>query len=91
MRRVALATIAAVVGGAVAAAAQLPAPLGGVLLDAARESFVQALQVTAVIGAAVLAGIAVLVLLVLRRAPAAADPATVGAAGEPVFDAACAD
>jgi DHA2 family multidrug resistance protein-like MFS transporter len=79
-------------GGAVAAAAPLPDPLSAALLGAAREAFVQGLELTAVIGAAVLAGIAVLVLVVLRRAPVGAEPAAeAGAAGEPVFGAACAD
>jgi DHA2 family multidrug resistance protein-like MFS transporter len=54
-------------GGATEVAAQLPDQLGGVLLDTAREAFVQGLQVTAVTGAVVLAGLAVLVAILLRR------------------------
>ncbi|MDP9366071.1 MAG: MFS transporter [Chloroflexota bacterium] len=79
-------------GGAVAAAAGLPDPLGGALLAVTRDAFVQGLQLTAVISAAVLAGIAVLVLAVLRQPPAGGEPeAPVPTPSEPVFDAACAD
>ena len=79
-------------GGAVAAAAQLPDPVSAALLVAAREAFVQGLELTAVVGAAVLAGIAVLVFVVLRRAPVGAE--ALGGAlpvSEPVLDTACAD
>ena len=79
-------------GGAVAAATQLPDPLSAALLASAREAFVQGLQLTAVIGTAVLAGIAVLVLVVLRRTPAPAEPAgQPGTAAGPTFEVAGAD
>ena len=57
-------------GGATEVAAQLPDRLGAPLLETAREAFVQGLQVTAVTGALVLAGLAVLTAIVLRRVPA---------------------
>jgi len=60
-------------GGAVAAAAQLPEPLAGSLLDAAREAFVQGLQLSALIGAVGLIGTAVLVAFLLRSLPATAE------------------
>jgi len=79
-------------GGAVAAAAALPAPLSAAVLETARAAFVHGLQLTAVIGAVVLAGIALLVLVALRPPPAATE-ATDGA--EPTGDhrlaGACAD
>jgi DHA2 family multidrug resistance protein-like MFS transporter len=54
-------------GGATDVAEQLPADVGASLLDTAREAFVQGLQVTAITGALVLAGLAVLTAVVLRR------------------------
>jgi DHA2 family multidrug resistance protein-like MFS transporter len=57
-------------GGATEVAAQLPDRLGAPLLETAREAFVQGFQVTAVTGALVLAGLAVLTAIVLRRVPA---------------------
>jgi DHA2 family multidrug resistance protein-like MFS transporter len=59
-------------GGAAEVAAQLPQPVGAALLETAREAFVQGLQVTAVIGAVVLAALAVLTAIMLRRVPSAA-------------------
>ena len=53
-------------GGAVAAAEELPAPLGAELLDAAREAFTQALQLTAITSAAIVVGVAILAAVVLR-------------------------
>jgi MFS transporter, DHA2 family, multidrug resistance protein len=60
-------------GGAVGAAAQLPAELGGALLDAAREAFTQGMQLTAALSAAVAVGIAVAATVLLRAVPAAAQ------------------
>jgi DHA2 family multidrug resistance protein-like MFS transporter len=57
-------------GGATAAAEELPAPLGAELLETAQEAFTQGLQVTAVAGAVVLAGLSVMTAVVLRRVPA---------------------
>ncbi len=61
-------------GGAVVAAEQLPAPLAAALLDAAREAFVQGLQLTAVIGAVGLAGMAVLAAILLRHVQTGSEP-----------------
>jgi MFS transporter, DHA2 family, multidrug resistance protein len=54
-------------GGAVAAAGQLPEPAAAGFLDAAREAFAHGLQVTAGISALVAAVAATLVIVVLRR------------------------
>jgi DHA2 family multidrug resistance protein-like MFS transporter len=59
-------------GGATEVAAQLPDQLGAPLLETARDAFVQGFQVTAITGALVLAGLAVLTAIVLRRVPAQA-------------------
>jgi DHA2 family multidrug resistance protein-like MFS transporter len=61
--------------GAVAAADQLPRELAGALLTAARESFTDGLNVVALTGAVVLAGVAVLVATMLRRVPPLGQPA----------------
>jgi DHA2 family multidrug resistance protein-like MFS transporter len=67
-------------GGATEVAEQLPDQLGAALLDTAREAFTQGLQVTAVTGAVVMAGLAVLTAVLLRdvrtgsEAAAQADP-----------------
>jgi MFS transporter, DHA2 family, multidrug resistance protein len=53
-------------GGAVGVADHLPGPLGLELLDAAREAFVLALQLTAAASAALAVGTAVIVLVLLR-------------------------
>ena len=53
-------------GGAVAAAEELPDPLGGELLDAAREAFTQALELSAITSAAIVLGVAILAAAVLR-------------------------
>jgi len=63
-------------GGAVGVADRLPGPLGAELLDASREAFTQALQLTAAASAALAAGTAVVVLVLLRDVganPAAED------------------
>jgi DHA2 family multidrug resistance protein-like MFS transporter len=72
-------------GGATEVAEQLPDQVGAALLDSAREAFVQGLQVTAVTGAVVLAGLAVLTAVLLRRvpsAPAAEAPGAVAVVAE---------
>jgi DHA2 family multidrug resistance protein-like MFS transporter len=53
-------------GGAVAAAEELPAPLAGELLDVAREAFTQGLQVAALTSAVIAAAMAVLTATALR-------------------------
>jgi DHA2 family multidrug resistance protein-like MFS transporter len=60
-------------GGAVAAAAELPEPLATTLVGAAREAFVQGLQLSSLIGAIGLAGTAVLVAFLLRSVPTTAE------------------
>jgi DHA2 family multidrug resistance protein-like MFS transporter len=61
-------------GGASEVSEQLPDQLGAALLDTAREAFTQGLQVTAVTGAVVLAALAVLTAVVLRRVPPSGAP-----------------
>jgi MFS transporter, DHA2 family, multidrug resistance protein len=61
-------------GGATEVAAQLPDRLGTELLDTAREAFTQGLQVTAVTGALVLAGLAVLTAVLLRNVRTGSEP-----------------
>jgi DHA2 family multidrug resistance protein-like MFS transporter len=77
-------------GGAVAAAAQLPEPLAGTLVGAARQAFVHGLQLSSLIGAIGLAGTAVLVAFLLRSLPATAEGGehTVSKASGPSLDAA---
>jgi DHA2 family multidrug resistance protein-like MFS transporter len=60
-------------GGAVSVADRLPDPLAAGLLDGAREAFAQALQVTAITSAAMVAGVAVLALLLLRQVGPSSD------------------
>ena len=54
-------------GGAVAAAGQLPDAVGLPLLDAAYNAFVSGLQVISLIGAVVMIGLALLTVTILRR------------------------
>jgi DHA2 family multidrug resistance protein-like MFS transporter len=61
-------------GGAVAAAGQLPDQLGGALLGVAREAFTQGLQVTAAISAVVALAIAILAAALLRDVRGSAEP-----------------
>jgi DHA2 family multidrug resistance protein-like MFS transporter len=61
-------------GGAAAAAGQLPGPLGAELLGAARAAFVQSLDVTAAVCAAVATGTAVVAAVALRRVGAGSAP-----------------
>jgi DHA2 family multidrug resistance protein-like MFS transporter len=61
-------------GGAVAAAQELPAPLAGELLGAARDAFIQGLHLNSLIGAVGLAAMAVLTVALLRREGPGAEP-----------------
>ncbi len=61
-------------GGAVAAAGQLPDRLGAALLDTAREAFIQGLHLTFAISAALAVGIAILVVVLLRGVGATSQP-----------------
>ena len=61
-------------GGALAAAWQLPDQLGAALLDAAREAFTQGLHVTAGISAAVAIGSAIMAAVLLRHVGAGSEP-----------------
>lgn len=54
-------------GGAVEVAARLPDPLGPTLIDAAREAFLQGLNLTAAISSVGTIGLAVFIVVVLRR------------------------
>ncbi len=63
----------AALGGAVAAAGQLPDQLGAPLLAAARDAFTQGLQVAAGISAGVVIGGAILAGVLLRRVRAGSD------------------
>ena len=66
-------------GGAVGVAARLPEDVGAALLAAVREAFVQGLQLTAGLSAAVAVGFAVLATVLLRDVPARSQDAP----GEP--------
>lgn len=61
-------------GGAVAVSDQLPGPLGAELLDAAREAFVQGLQITAGISAVIAAVLAILAAVLLRHVRMGSEP-----------------
>jgi len=61
-------------GGAVAAAGQLPEPLGASLLDPAREAFTKGFQLSFAVSAAVAVGIPVLVAALLRHVEAEPQP-----------------
>jgi MFS transporter, DHA2 family, multidrug resistance protein len=60
-------------GGAVSVAGRLPDPLTAGLLDAARGAFTQGLQQAAITSAAIVVGMAVLALLLLRHAGLSSD------------------
>jgi MFS transporter, DHA2 family, multidrug resistance protein len=62
-------------GGAVAAAEQLPGR-GAALLETARKAFTDGLQVTAITSAFVVIGIAVLVMVLLRHVGPASEPSS---------------
>jgi DHA2 family multidrug resistance protein-like MFS transporter len=70
-------------GGAVAAAEELPANLAAGLLDAAREAFTQGLQVAALASAIVAAVAAVLTAVFLRDLRAGAEDESAGGAPAP--------
>jgi DHA2 family multidrug resistance protein-like MFS transporter len=61
-------------GGAVAASERLPGPLGAELLDAAREAFTQALQLTAITSAVLVTGMAIVAAVVLRNRRTSSRP-----------------
>jgi MFS transporter, DHA2 family, multidrug resistance protein len=65
-------------GSAVAVAAQLPDQLGMVVLETAREAFVQGMQRSSAIAAVVALGLAILALVTLRARPTASPEATKG-------------
>ena len=61
-------------GGAVAAAGQLPDPLGQALLEVARQAFIQGLQVAAAVSAATALGAAILAVVLLRGVRPSLEP-----------------
>lgn len=61
-------------GGAAAVSDRLPDQAGAELLDAAREAFVQGLQLTALASAVIVAALAVLVALLLRDVRTGSEP-----------------
>jgi DHA2 family multidrug resistance protein-like MFS transporter len=76
-------------GGALSVAADLPAEAGAALINAAQAAFVDGLQVTAVIGAALIlltAGVAALSLRNLRHSSAYAQPELATALAEPAVE-----
>jgi MFS transporter, DHA2 family, multidrug resistance protein len=60
-------------GGAVAVADQLPGQLGTAVLDAARDAFVQGMQVATTISAVIAVGVAILAIVMLRNVGSGAD------------------
>jgi DHA2 family multidrug resistance protein-like MFS transporter len=62
-------------GGAVAESELLPAPVSAELLDAAREAFVQAMQVSAAISGVIMLATAVLAATLLRNVRPGGEPA----------------
>ena len=70
-------------GGAVGVAAQLPAGLGAVVLAAAQDAFVQGLQLTAALSAAVAVATAVMATVLLRSVPAGTQAEQPAPAAEP--------
>jgi DHA2 family multidrug resistance protein-like MFS transporter len=64
-------------GAAVAIADQLPVELGAIVVETAREAFVQGMHLTSVIAAAVALGLTVLALVMLRHVPPIAEPGEV--------------
>jgi DHA2 family multidrug resistance protein-like MFS transporter len=61
-------------GGAVEVARHLPEQVGGALVDAAREAFVQGLHLGAVISAIGTIGLAIFVVVLLRRVRTGGEP-----------------
>jgi DHA2 family multidrug resistance protein-like MFS transporter len=77
-------------GSAVAVAGELPGQLGAVVLQTARQAFVEGMRISSGIAAVVAVGLAILALVMLRDRPAASaaeeadtDPAAAAAALEP--------
>jgi MFS transporter, DHA2 family, multidrug resistance protein len=77
-------------GSAVAVAGELPGQLEAVVLQTAREAFVEGMRISSGIAAVVAVGLAILALVMLRGRPAASaaeeagtDPAAAAAALEP--------
>jgi DHA2 family multidrug resistance protein-like MFS transporter len=60
-------------GGAVAVAGQLPGQLGTAVLAAARDAFVQGMQVATTISAVIAVGVAILAIVMLRNIGSGAD------------------
>jgi DHA2 family multidrug resistance protein-like MFS transporter len=60
--------------GAVTVAGQLPNPLGSALLAAAHTAFIHGLQLTSIIGAVVMVGLAILTATMLRHVPPYSEP-----------------
>jgi MFS transporter, DHA2 family, multidrug resistance protein len=82
----AAATARDTLGGAVGAANRLGDPLASRLLDAAREAFAQALHLTAAVSAAIVLGMAVVALTLLRDTRAGSEtggPTARGPVGGP--------
>jgi DHA2 family multidrug resistance protein-like MFS transporter len=65
----------ATLAGAVAAAGQLPGEVGPLLTGAARAAFIQGLQLCAAISVVGSIALAIFVAVMLRRVPAASEPA----------------
>jgi MFS transporter, DHA2 family, multidrug resistance protein len=70
-------------GGAVDVAARLPGDVGAALLAAAREAFIQGLQLTAGLSAAIAVGMAVVATVLLRDVPASSQAAPAEQPAEP--------
>ena len=69
-------------GAAVGVAEELPATLGGSLVDAARAAFVHGMRISSAIATVVAIGVAALAVAMLRNVPAGAGPGTPGEAPE---------
>ena len=61
-------------GGAVAAAEELPDQLGARLLDTAREAFTEGLQLAAITSAIIVLGMAILAMVLLRHVRTGSEP-----------------
>jgi DHA2 family multidrug resistance protein-like MFS transporter len=61
-------------GGAVAATDQLPDPLGAALIDTAPEAFTQGLQLCAITSAAIVLGMVILAVALLRHVATGSEP-----------------
>lgn len=61
-------------GSAVAVAGQLPERLGATVLEAAREAFVQGMQLTSAMAAIIALGLAVLAVIMLRDVRSGPEP-----------------